>query len=56
LCGDLAAEDALALFVGLNASEDVDLYGFEVEELDEKVEGFGHHTIVTHGVVTQAPK
>ena len=42
LGGDLAAEDPLALLVGLGAAEDVDLDLLEVEEADELVEVVGH--------------
>ena len=42
LGGDLAAEDALALLVGLNATEDVDLDRLEIEEVDEEVQRFAH--------------
>jgi hypothetical protein len=42
LSGDLAAEDALALLVGLGPAEDVDLNGLEVEQVDEKLQGRAH--------------
>jgi hypothetical protein len=43
---DLASEDPLAFFVGLGSTKDVDLNVFEVEEVDKKIEGFGHAYIV----------
>ena len=43
LTGNLAAEHPLAILVGADASEDVDLDGLEVEERDELVDlGLGH--------------
>ena len=42
LGGDLAAEDTLALLVGLDAPEDVDLNGFEVKQVDEEFQGRAH--------------
>ena len=42
LPGHLAAEDALALLVGLDAPEDVDLNGLEVEQVDEELQGRAH--------------
>ncbi len=42
LRGDLAAEDALALLVRLDAPEDVDLNGFEVKQIDEELQGRAH--------------
>ena len=39
LPGHLAAEDPLALLVGLDAPEDVDLNGFEVKQVDEELQG-----------------
>ena len=42
LPGHLAAEDALALLVGLDAPEDVDLNGFEVKQVDEELQGRAH--------------
>ena len=38
----LAAEDTLALLVGLDAPEDVDLNGFEVKQVDEEFQGRAH--------------
>jgi hypothetical protein len=38
LAGDLATEDPLSLLVGVHPTEDVDLDGFEVEEIDERVD------------------
>ena len=46
LGGHLAAEDALALLVGLGAPEDVDLDLLEVEEADQRVEVLVHRSIV----------
>ena len=46
LAGDLAAEDPLALFVGLDSPKDVDLDGLEVEEVDEEVQRVAHLSIV----------
>ena len=45
LAGDLAAEHPLAVLVGRAAAEEVDLDGFEIEQLDEVVEG-GHRFIL----------
>ncbi len=45
LGGHLAPEHPLALLLGLGASEDVDLDGLEIEELDELVEGFAHRAM-----------
>ena len=42
LCGDLAAEDALALLVRLDAPEDVDLNGLEIKQIDEELQGRAH--------------
>jgi beta-glucosidase len=42
LCGHLAAEDALALLVGLDAPEDVHLNGLEVQQIDEELQGRAH--------------
>ena len=42
LARHLAAEDALALLVGLDAPEDVDLNGFEVKQVDEELQGRAH--------------
>jgi hypothetical protein len=47
LGGDLAAEDALAVLVGAHTPEDVDLDGFDVEELDEEVQSIAHLPILT---------
>ena len=46
LPGHLAAEHPLALLVGLDAPEDVDLNGFEVEQVDEEVQGRAHRAHV----------
>ena len=46
LGGDLAPEDPLAFFVGLGSTKDIDFNGFEVEEVDEKIERFRHGYIV----------
>jgi hypothetical protein len=46
LGGYLTAEDSLTFFVGLGSTKDVDLNVFEVEEVDKKIEGFGHAYIV----------
>ena len=46
LARHLATEDALALLVGLDAAEDVDLDWLEVEQVDEEVEGFAHPPIL----------
>jgi hypothetical protein len=43
---DLASEDPLAFFVGLGSTKDIDFDGFEVEEVDEKIERFRHGYIV----------
>ena len=43
LARDLAAEDALAVLVGADAAEDVDLDRLEVEQLDERVDGLLRH-------------
>jgi hypothetical protein len=43
----LPTEDALAALVGAHPSEDVDLDGLDVEELDEEVEGVAHLPILT---------
>ena len=42
LAGHLAAEDALAVLVGLDATEDVDLDRLEVQQVDEEVQGRAH--------------
>ncbi len=42
LAGHLAAEDALAVLVGLDATEDIDLNGLEVQQVDEKVQVRAH--------------
>ena len=42
LSGDLATEHPLAVLVGRHAAEDVDLDRFEIEQLDEVVEGILH--------------
>ena len=42
---DLSTEHALAALVGRPAAEDVDLDGFQIEQLDEIVEG-GHGVIL----------
>ncbi len=42
LPGHLAAEDALALLVGLDTPEDVDLDRLEVEQVDEKLQRLAH--------------
>ena len=42
LRGDLPAEHPLAVLVGADAPEDVDLDRFEIEEFHEKVERFAH--------------
>jgi hypothetical protein len=47
LRGNLAAEHALAVLVRAHTSEDVDLDGLDVEELDEEVEGVAHLPILT---------
>jgi len=46
LGGHLSAEGALALFLGVRSSIDIDLDWFKVEQMDEKLKGFGHPTIV----------
>ena len=46
LAGHLPAEDALALLVGLGAAEDVDLDRFEVEEIDEELQGRAHRPML----------
>ena len=51
LTGDLAAEHSLTALVGRPAAEDVDLDGFEVEQLDEIVEG-GHVVILAQPIGT----
>ena len=38
----LPAEDPLALLVRLDTPEDVDLYGFEVKQIDEELQGRAH--------------
>jgi hypothetical protein len=38
----LATEDALAFFVGLDAAEDIHLDGFEIQQVDEELEGSAH--------------
>jgi hypothetical protein len=49
----LAAEDALAILVGRDAPEDVDLDRLEVEQLDEGVDGvLGHARKVAAGLPT----
>ena len=50
LGGHLAAEDPLAVLVGAQAAEDVDLDGLEVEQVDQEVEVFAHGTILPGGV------
>ena len=61
LPGHLAAEDALALLVGLGAAEDVDLDGLEVEQVDEELQRRAHGAHVrrrgrsAHGHVATAP-
>ena len=42
LPGHLAAEHALALLVGLDTPEDVDLNGLEVQQVDEELQGRAH--------------
>ena len=42
LSGHLAPEDALALLVGLDTPEDVDLNGFKVKQVDEEIQGRAH--------------
>ena len=49
LCGNLAAKDALALLVGLDAPEDVDLNGFEVKQVDEELQGRAHPPMFAGG-------
>ena len=49
LCGDLAAEDALALLVGLDAPEDIDLNGLEVKQIDEELQGRAHPPMFAGG-------
>ena len=52
LTGNLSAEDPLALFVGADATEDVDFDGFEVEQPHDRVEGgLGHPVILPDGAV-----
>ena len=46
LCGHLAAEDALAFLVGLDAPEDVHLNGLEVKQVDEELQGRAHRAHV----------
>ncbi len=42
LAGHLAAEDALAVLVGLDATEDIDLDRLEVQQVDEEVQVRAH--------------
>ena len=49
LGGHLAPEDPLALFVGLNAPEDVHLNRLEVEQVDEELEGCAHGPMIAGG-------
>lgn len=46
LCRDLSAEDAQALVRGAAAPVQVDLEGFQVEQVEEIVEGGGHGPIL----------
>ncbi len=56
LARHLPAEDALALLVGRDASEEVDLDGLEVEELHERVDGLlGHGPILAYVVGGTVP-
>ena len=51
LPGDLAAEDSLPVFVRVYAPEDVDLDGFEVEKIDERVDlGLVHVSMMASGM------
>lgn len=47
LTGNLATEDALAIFLGRATSKHVDLNGFKVKKGDQVVEGFKHPYIMT---------
>ena len=49
---DLTAEHALAVLIGTHPPEDVDLDGLEVEEVDQKIEGFAHLPILPAGALT----
>jgi hypothetical protein len=51
----LAAEDALAFFAGLYPPEDVDLNRLEVEQVDQKLEGGAHASMIA-GPTTQHVK
>ena len=56
LAGDLAAEHPLALLVGADAAEDVDLDRLEVEELDELVDrGLGHRPSLARHAANVTP-
>ena len=49
LPGHLPAEHTLALLVGLDAPEDVDLNGLEVKQIDEEVQGRAHSHMFAGG-------
>ena len=50
----LAAEHPLAVLVGAHPPEDVDLDGLEVEEVDQKIEGIAHRSILPAGALPDA--
>ena len=52
----LAAEDPLALLVGLDPAEDVDLDGLEVEQVDQEVQGVAHGTTCIAGRSPTRPR
>ena len=55
LTRDLAAEDPLALLVGTEASEDVDLDDLEVEQLDQRVQGLAQRKVASQSAASWRP-
>ena len=49
LPGHLAAEDTLALLIGLGTPEDVDLNRLEVEQVDEELQRLAHGVMIAGG-------
>jgi hypothetical protein len=49
LGGHLSAEHPLTVLIGTDPPEDVDFDGLEVEEVDEKIEGTAHASILSGG-------
>ena len=54
LGGHLASEHPLPVLVGADPTEDVDLDGLDIEELDEEIEGVAHDPIFAGGHKEQA--